>query len=55
VRSNYGNGFDFKEPQVSEEKRLDVVITYLNEKFVVELKLWHGEQYHQQGLKQLSD
>jgi hypothetical protein len=50
-----GNGFDFKEPQVSEEKRLDVVITYLNEKFVVELKLWHGEQYHQQGLKQLSD
>ncbi len=41
-------------PQVSEEKRLDVVITYLNEKFVVELKRWHGKQYPHQGLKQLS-
>jgi hypothetical protein len=50
-----GNGFDFKETQISEEKRLDVVITYLNEKFIAELKLWRGESYHEQGLEQLSD
>jgi hypothetical protein len=50
-----GSGYDFKEPQISEEKRLDVVITYLHQKFVAELKLWYGEKAHAVGLKQLSD
>ncbi len=50
-----GKGFDFKEVQVSEEKRLDVVITYGNRKYIVELKIWYGEAYHREGLKQLSD
>jgi len=50
-----GKGFDFKEVQISQEKRLDVVITYLDQKYIVELKIWRGEEYHQQGLKQLAD
>ena len=50
-----GVGFDFKEVQISEEKRLDIVITYLKNKYLVELKIWRGEEYHQKGLKQLSD
>ncbi|MBN1067553.1 AAA family ATPase [Clostridium botulinum] len=50
-----GVGFDFKEVQVSEEKRLDIVVTYLKEKYLVELKIWRGEEYHEKGLKQLYD
>jgi hypothetical protein len=50
-----GSGYDFKEPQVSEEKRLDVVITYLHQKFVAELKLWYGQKAHEKGLLQLAD
>ena len=50
-----GSGYDFKEPQISEERRLDVVITYLHEKFVAELKIWRGEKAHEKGLQQLSD
>ncbi|MGL4741281.1 MAG: GxxExxY protein, partial [Sarcina sp.] len=50
-----GTGFDFKEVQISEEKRLDVVITYLKEKYIVELKIWRGKEYHENGLKQLAD
>lgn len=50
-----GVGFDFKEVQVSEEKRLDVVVTYLREKYVIELKIWRGEGYHKKGLDQLVD
>ena len=50
-----GSGYDFKEPQISEERRLDVVITYLHEKFVAELKIWRGEKAHEKGLAQLSD
>lgn len=50
-----GVGFEFKEVQVSEEKRLDVVIAYNNFKYIIELKIWRGEKYHKNGLKQLSD
>jgi hypothetical protein len=50
-----GNGYDFKEPQISEEKRLDLVITYLHQKFITELKLWYGQKAHEEGLQQLTD
>jgi len=49
-----GRGYDFKEVQISEERRLDVVITYLNNSYVVELKMWYGQKAHEKGLKQLS-
>jgi hypothetical protein len=50
-----GSGYDFKEPQISDEKRLDVVITYLNQKYVAELKVWYGQKAHEKGLLQLVD
>jgi hypothetical protein len=50
-----GRGFDFKEVQVSEEKRLDIVITFRNKKYIVELKIWRGEAYHKEGIGQLCD
>ena len=50
-----GSGYDFKEPQVSEEKRLDVVITYLQYKYIAELKIWRGQKAHEKGILQLND
>ncbi len=50
-----GAGFDFKEVQVSEERRLDVVLTYYNHKYVAELKVWRGTVAHDEGLLQLAD
>ncbi|MDM8519301.1 AAA family ATPase [Anaerolineales bacterium HSG6] len=50
-----GIGFDFKEPNVSHERRMDLVITYQDKRYVVELKIWRGQQYHEEGLDQLSD
>jgi hypothetical protein len=50
-----GGGYDFKEPQVSDEKRLDIAVTYFENKYVFELKLWRGEAAHEKGLKQLAD
>lgn len=49
-----GGGYDFKEPQISEERRLDVIITYFQNKYVVELKIWRGQAAHEEGLTQLS-
>ena len=50
-----GSGYDFKEVQISEEKRLDVVITYFQHKYVAELKIWRGKKEHEKGLNQLHD
>ncbi len=50
-----GKGFDFKEPNIGEERRMDIVITYYDKRYVLELKIWRGEAYHQAGLQQLSD
>ncbi|HSH05893.1 MAG TPA: AAA-like domain-containing protein [Anaerolineae bacterium] len=49
-----GKGFDFKEPHVGDERRLDLVITYQSQREVIELKRWYGPQRHQEGLAQLS-
>jgi hypothetical protein len=50
-----GHGHAFKEPQISEEKRLDVVIAYHGHQYVVELKVWRGPKAHKSGLVQLAD
>lgn len=50
-----GTGFDFKEVQVSEEKRLDVVIPYNKFKYIIEMKIWRGQKYHEEGISQLCD
>jgi hypothetical protein len=50
-----GHGYDFKEVQVSEERRLDVTITFYQHKYVAELKIWRGEIAHEKGLNQLAD
>jgi hypothetical protein len=50
-----GYGFDFKDPQISEEKRLDIVVTFFKERYIVELKIWRGPQAHEKGVKQLTD
>ncbi len=50
-----GRGFEFKEPVVGDERRMDIVITYQNKRYVIELKRWYGDKYHQRGLQQLSD
>ena len=48
-----GKGHSFKEAQTSEEKRLDIIATYNEHKYILELKRWYGEVYHEKGIKQL--
>jgi len=50
-----GKGWDFKEVQISMEKRLDIVVTFMEHKYIIELKKWYGEKYHKKGLDQLAD
>ncbi|MEG2290735.1 MAG: AAA family ATPase [Clostridium sp.] len=50
-----GTGFAFKEVQGGDEKRFDIVITYNKKMYILELKRWSGESYHQKGLIQLGE
>ena len=50
-----GNGYVFKEPVVGNDRRMDLVVTHNNKRYVIELKIWRGNEYHKNGLQQLSD
>ncbi len=49
-----GIGFYYVEPQTRDNRRMDLVVTYDKQEFIVELKIWHGDKYEEKGRDQLS-
>jgi len=49
-----GNGFYYVEPETRMDSRMDVVITYGNEEYIVELKIWHGDIHEKKSIKQIA-
>lgn len=43
------------EAQTRDAKRTDVIVDYLGEQFVIEMKIWHGNEYNERGRQQLVD
>ena len=41
------------EAQTRDQRRTDVIVDYNSEQFILEMKLWHGEEYNVRGEKQL--
>lgn len=50
-----GTGNYYIEAQTRDARRTDVIVDYLGEQFVVELKIWHGNEYNERGEEQLLD
>lgn len=50
-----GTGFYYVEPQTRNNKRMDIVVNYGPDEFVIELKLWYGEKYERTGREQLAE
>ncbi len=48
-----GTGNYYVEAETRDEGRTDVIVDYHGEQFVVEMKIWRGESYHQRGERQL--
>lgn len=44
-----------KEAQTRDERRTDVIVDYCGEQFIVELKIWHGNEYNERGERQLTE
>lgn len=50
-----GKGNYYIEVQTRNQRRTDVVIDYLGQQYVVEMKIWRGEEYNRRGEEQLFD
>lgn len=48
-----GIGNYYIEAQTRELKRTDVIVDYRGEQYIIELKIWHGNEYNSRGEKQL--
>lgn len=49
-----GTGNYYIESRTRNMERTDVIVDYLGEQFVIELKIWRGSEYHIRGEKQLA-
>jgi hypothetical protein len=49
-----GNGFYHIESQLTDQRRMDLVVDFAKEQFIVELKLWRGEANHEEAYEQLA-
>lgn len=50
-----GTGNYYLEAQTRDARRTDVIVDYLGEQFIVEMKIWHGNEYNERGEKQLAE
>lgn len=50
-----GVGNYYIESQTRDQRRTDVIVDYLGKQYIIELKIWHGDEYNTHGEKQLSD
>lgn len=50
-----GTGNYYMEAQTRDAKRTDLIVDYAGEQFVVEMKIWHGNEYNERGEEQLME
>ena len=50
-----GTGNFYIESRTRELRRTDVIVDYQGEQYVIEMKIWRGEEYNQRGEGQLAE
>lgn len=48
-----GTGNYYIEAQTRDSRRTDIIVDYHGRQYIIELKIWHGNEYNQRGEKQL--
>lgn len=48
-----GVGNYYIEARTRDMRRTDVIVDYRGSQYICELKIWHGQEYHQRGEQQL--
>ena len=50
-----GTGNYYIESHTRDLCRTDIIVDYLGNQYIIEMKIWHGEEYNNRGEKQLID
>ena len=50
-----GTGNYYIEAQTRDQTRTDVIVDYLGHQYIVELKIWRGSRYNEEGEKQIME
>ena len=50
-----GTGNYYIESQTRDQTRTDVIVDYLGQQYIIELKIWRGPRYNAEGEKQISE
>ena len=50
-----GTGFYYVEAETRNSTRMDIVVSYGGEEYIIELKIWHGDAYREKGIRQLEE
>ncbi len=50
-----GTGNYYIEARTRNLKRTDIIVDYCGQQYIIELKIWHGEEYNRRGEQQLAD
>lgn len=50
-----GTGNYYVEARTRDMRRTDVIVDYLGKQYIIELKIWRGNEYNTRGEKQLKD
>ena len=50
-----GTGNYYIEAQTRDQTRTDVIVDYLGEQYIIELKIWRGERYNAAGEQQIAE
>ena len=50
-----GTGNYYVESRTRNLRRTDVIVDYRGEQFIIELKIWRGQEYNSRGEQQLLD
>lgn len=49
-----GTGNYYVEARTRDMLRTDIVVDYLGKRYIIELKIWHGDEYNKKGEEQLA-
>ena len=44
-----GTGNYYVEAQTRDARRTDIIVEYAGEQFIIEMKIWHGNEYNERG------
>ena len=48
-----GTGNYYVEARTRDNRRTDIIVDYKGKRFIIELKIWRGNEYHMRGEKQI--